>query len=136
MDFNLDGLLDLVEVNLGAPVRLWRNTGSGGETGSAPMGHWLGIELTQPGPNRNAIGAWLEVRVGDILMRRELTVGGGQASGELGWIHVGLGPAGAADVRVLWPDGEQGPWLDVAADQFVIIERGAAEARTWQPPRP
>jgi hypothetical protein len=135
-DFNLDGLLDLVEVNLGDPVRLWRNMGSGDEATSAPMGHWLGIELTQPGPNRDAIGSWLEVRVGDVVLRRELTVGGGHASGELGPVHVGLGTAGAADVRVQWPDGEQGPWLQVAADQFVIVERGAAEARPWQPPVP
>ena len=28
-DFNLDGMLDLVKVNLGAPVRLWRNVGAG-----------------------------------------------------------------------------------------------------------
>ncbi|HEY4190942.1 MAG TPA: VCBS repeat-containing protein, partial [Candidatus Limnocylindrales bacterium] len=34
VDFNQDGLLDLVEANLGAPVRLWRNVGSG--TAEAP----------------------------------------------------------------------------------------------------
>jgi hypothetical protein len=37
-------------------------------------------------------------------------------------------------VRVTWPDGEVGPWLDVAANQFVDIARGATEAVPWTPP--
>jgi enediyne biosynthesis protein E4 len=76
----------------------------------------------------------VDVREGDVTTTRELTVGGGHGSGELGWVHVGLGPADRADVRIHWPDGETGPWLHAAADQFAIIERGATEARSWQPP--
>jgi hypothetical protein len=33
----------------------------------------------------------------------------------------------------VWPDGEVGPWLHVAADQFVEIDRGATHATTWVP---
>jgi enediyne biosynthesis protein E4 len=128
-DFNLDGLLDLVEVNLGDPVSLWRNLG----TGAAEGGHWLALKLRQSGPNRNAIGAWLEVRVGETTMRREIVVGGGHAGGELGWTHVGLGPAREADVRVQWPDGEIGPWQHVDAEEFATIERGASEVQFWVP---
>ncbi len=57
----------------------------------------------------------------------EVTVGGGHASGQLGWIHVGLGDADAAEVRVQWPDGEIGPWMDVRGrrvrDHRAMIER-------------
>ena len=49
-DFNLDGLLDLVEVNYRRPVRLWRNVGSGDAAKPAPMGHWLALRLTPAGP--------------------------------------------------------------------------------------
>jgi hypothetical protein len=133
-DFNLDGLLDLVLVNYGADVMLWRNVGSGTSEATAPMGHWLALELEQPGPNRDGIGAWLEVRIGDLITRREVTIGGGHAGGQLGWIHFGLGPADKAEVRVQWPDGETGPWLHLDADQFAVIDRGATEARVWQPP--
>ncbi|MBI3748416.1 MAG: CRTAC1 family protein [Chloroflexi bacterium] len=133
-DLNLDGLLDLVQVNLGAPVMLWRNVGSGDSAGPGPMGGWLALRVHQPAPNRDAIGGWLEVRVGDTTTRRELTVGGGHIGGQLGWIHVGLGSATAADVRVQWPDGEVGPWIRVPANEFADIERGAAEAQAWQPP--
>ena len=40
-----------------------------------------------------------------------MTVGGGHASGQLGWIHFGLGGADGAELRVRWPDGEVGPWI-------------------------
>ena len=128
-DFNGDGLLDLIEVNLGSPVKVWRNVGSGDAAHPTPMGHWLGVTLAQPGSNRDAIGSWIEVQVGDLTLRRELTVGGGHIGGQLGPTHFGLGPATEAKVRVQWPDGEQGPWIPVQADRSVIIERGADGAR-------
>ena len=87
------------------------------------MGHWLELTLDQPAPNSDAIGAWIEVRVGDTTMQRELTVGGGHLSGELGTIHVGIGPSSVAEVRVTWPDGTVGPWQRVDADQVITIER-------------
>ena len=134
-DFNLDGLLDLVEVNLGSPPRVWRNTGTGDGT-SGRATHWLEVRLHQAGPNADGIGAWLEVKVGDATIRRELTVGGGHAGGQLGWIHVGLGPAGEADVRVLWPNGTGGPWMRVRADQFLDLDRATGTARPWTPSAP
>jgi hypothetical protein len=127
-DFNLDGMLDLVQVNLGAPVRIWRNVGAGDAANPLPMGNWLAVTLRQPGANRDAIGSWIEVGVGNATMRRELTVGGGHIGGQLGPTHFGLGPAAEARVRVQWPDGEQGPWIPVKANQSVIIERGAGGA--------
>ncbi|MFL5680076.1 MAG: FG-GAP repeat domain-containing protein [Chloroflexota bacterium] len=132
VDLNLDGLIDLVEVNLGAPVRVWRNVGAGDAAASGPMGHWLAVRLHEPGANRDAIGAWIETRVGDTVAQRELTVGGGHGGGSLGWTRVGLGTATSADVRVQWPDGEVGPWQHVDADHWVELERGAGP-RTWTP---
>ncbi|MDH3499660.1 MAG: CRTAC1 family protein, partial [Acidimicrobiia bacterium] len=132
-DFNLDGLLDLVEVNRSEPVTLWRNVGSGDAGRPQPMGHWIAIRLLEPGTNRDAIGAWVEVRSGDRMLAAEVTIGGGHAGDKLGWIHFGLGQTKRAEVRVQWPDGETGPWLDVEADGFAVVERGADEARRWRP---
>ena len=126
-DLNLDGLLDLVLVNLDAPAVVWRNTGPAGG-----MGHWLGLRLTQPAPNPDAVGAWLEVRVGERTLLRELTVGGGHAGGQLTWIEFGLGPATAAEIRITWPDGEQGSWTRVDGDQFVVVDRTAG-VQPWAP---
>jgi hypothetical protein len=97
------------------------------------MGNWLALSVGQSGPNANAIGAWVEVRAGDRVARRELTIGGGHAGGQLGWVHFGLGDAPGADVRVLWPGGEIGPWIRVRANEFTLVTRGVAEARRWSP---
>ncbi len=132
-DFNLDGMLDLVVVNYGAPVRVWRNVGAGDASQPRAMGNWLALNVVESGPNANAIGGWVEVRVGDRITRRELTIGGGHAGGQLGWVHFGLGDASSADVRVLWPGGETGPWLRVVANEFAVVQRGVAEARRWSP---
>jgi hypothetical protein len=133
-DFNLDGLPDLVEVFYGEAVHLWRNSGvAGTATTSAPAAHWLDVRLTEPGPNHDAIGAWIEVAVGDLTLRREVTIGGGHISGQLGWQHFGLGPATTARVRVQWPDGEVGPWRDASADGFALIDRATGRSVPWQP---
>ncbi len=110
-DFNLDGWVDLVVVNRWEGAQLWRNTGAGG-------GHWVGLALRQAAPNRDGIGAWIEVREGDRVQRREITVGGGHAGGQNGWRHFGLGSADKAEVRVIWPDGRTGDWQALAADGF------------------
>jgi enediyne biosynthesis protein E4 len=135
VDLNLDGLVDLVEVNLDAPVRVWRNVGAGSAEAPAAMGNWVAWRLRQDGGNRDAIGSKVDVRVGDTpIGRREVVVGGGHLSGQLGWTTTGLGPATEAEIRVTWPDGEQGPWQRVPANGFVTVERGADAPEPWTPP--
>jgi hypothetical protein len=134
-DFNLDGMLDLVIVNRRQNVGLYRNVGSGTANDPQPMGHWLAIRLQQDGANRDAIGAWVEVTAGDRVLRREVTVGGGHAGGQLGWIHFGLGDAESASVRVIWPDGERGPAMPAVADAFGIVTRGSTGIEPWTPPQ-
>ena len=133
-DLNLDGLLDLVVVNRTVNVEVWRNVGQGDAGVPEAMGHWIAVRLEQPAPNVDAIGAWLSIRADGRLIERELTVGGGHAGGELGWVHAGLGAAEQVEVRVQWPDGDVGPWMTVDADQFVTIERGAAAPSAMTPP--
>jgi hypothetical protein len=135
VDLNLDGMLDIVQVNRRVNVSLFRNVGSGTAAEPRPMGNWIAVRPEQTGPNRDAIGSWIQVRFGDHTVERELTIGGGHASGELGWVHVGLGDADSAEVRVRWPDGEVGPWQEVAANRFVTIPRGG-KPTTWTPTEP
>jgi hypothetical protein len=134
VDLSLDGRLDVVEVNYGAPVRVWRNVGTGTLANPAAMGNWLALRVAQAPPDVDAIGAWVEVRSGGQIQRRELTIGGGHAGGQLGWLHFGLGAAEQADVRVAWPDGEVGPWQHVAANSFAVVRREASSVETWSPP--
>ncbi|MGD9701143.1 MAG: CRTAC1 family protein [Acidimicrobiia bacterium] len=127
VDLNLDGMLDLVVVNRRENITLWRNAGLGDADRPVAMGNWISLRVRQPAPNVDAVGAWVEARLGDRTVVREVTVGGGHAGGQLGSIHVGLGAEDHAEVRVQWPDGETGPWMTVQAGERVTIDRGAAE---------
>ena len=131
-DLNLDGLLDLVVVNRRENVSLWRNVGAGDAAEAAPMGNWIALRLQDDAQNRDAVGAWIEVRVGDRTVQRELTVGGGHASGQLGWVHVGIGDAREAQVTAVWPDGERGKPSSVEANRFIVVPRDGDPA-VWQP---
>ena len=126
-DFNLDGKLDLIVVNRWKPAQIWRNT-------SPSLGQWIALKVDQPGPNRQAINGWLDIKRGDKVESRELTVGGGHASGQAGWIHVGLGAETSALVRVRWPDGTTSDEMKLEAGKFYTVERGKQPAE-WKPPR-
>lgn len=159
-DLNADGLLDLVVVNRSSPVSLFRNAGMSNKAVEAvalhanteqtapknadstmpdatpatlPAGNWLKIELRQPGSNRNAIGARLSIKTGNHVQSRQVQVGGGHASGGIGFIHVGLGVAERAVVRVQWPDGQWSAPFKLFANHHVVIERDNNTIQQWFP---
>jgi len=106
-DFNVDGQLDLV------------------------VGNWLAIELQQDGVNRSAVGARVVVKTGNITQTRTVTVGGGHAAGSTGFMHVGLGVAERAVVRVRWPDGNWSHAYRVFANHHTVLHRDADAAIYW-----
>ena len=116
VDLDRDGRLDLVVVNRGTPVEIFHNR-------SETVGNWLQVRLEQSGPNRNGIGAWIEMRDGERTWSREVTVGGGHASGANGWIHFGLGASQAVSIAVNWPDGHATQLDDVAPNTFLTLTR-------------
>ena len=133
VDLNGDGMLDMLVVNRWDKAQLWRNLGTGTAGKPQDLGPWLQLRLRQPGGNRDAIGAWVEVDLGTRTVRQELTVGGGHASGHLGWMHFGLGQSQKAKLRVQWPHGGWGPWQEVAANNFYIVDRQSG-ASLWKAP--
>ena len=132
-DLNGDGLLDMVVVNRWDKAQLWRNVGAGSAAKPEPLGHWLQLRLRQSGGNRDAIGAWVEVDLGGKVIRQELTIGGGHASGQLGWMHFGLGDAKDAKLRVQWPHGTWSNWQPVATDAFYTVDKEAGITH-WKAP--
>ena len=115
-DFDGDGRLDLVVSARRAPLKVWQNVTEG-------TGHWLAVELSQPGANARAVGAWIELRGPHGLQSQEVTVGGGHAGGQAGPVHFGLGAQDGAEVRVVWPDGTATDWQRLAAGAVHRIAR-------------
>lgn len=121
-DFNRDGLLDLIVVERREPVRIWRNTGP------EHPGNWVTVVPVQDAPNTDAIGSWVEVRVGSATLRSEVVIGGGHAGGELGPVHFGVGDADLVEIRVIWPDGKASRWHEVEVNQSVELDRATGTA--------
>ena len=133
-DFNADGLVDLVVVNRGGPVSLFRNVGKGTAEDPKQIGNWLAVDVRQPGEaNTRAVGARISVKTGNRTVVKDVQVGAGHASGQLGFVHFGLGVAERASVRIKWPDGDWSHAYRVFANGHVIIERGAEKAKLWYP---
>jgi hypothetical protein len=135
VDLDLDGMLDVVTVDRRRNVSLWRNLGGGTAAKPAPLGNSAAVVLRQPAPNVDAVGAWIEADVAGSEIVREVTVGGGHASGTRAPVHLGLGDAPSAEVRVTWPDGTVSDPMTVAAGSTVVIEKGAAAPVPWEPTR-
>jgi len=117
-DLDGDGRLDLVVVNRRAPMEVWRNVTEG-------TGNWLEIAPVQDSPNRDAVGAWVELRTPDGPQAQERTVGGGHAGGQLGPLHFGLGAHERAEARVIWPDGTATEWTALeAGERYRVVYPG------------
>lgn len=116
VDFNADGLLDVAVLNRRAPMEIWQNA-------TRHSGNWLAVSLRQPGPNPDALGAWIELDDGQAVRLRELTVGGGHAGGAAGPEHFGLGPARRAAIRVVWPDGQASETVEIETNRSVTLRR-------------
>ena len=116
VDLDRDGRLDLVVVNRTSQVEMFHNQ-------SETNGNWLQVRLEQSGPNRNGIGAWIEVSDGDRRWSHEVVSGGGHASGANGWIHFGLGAAKPTSIIVHWPDGHSARYDDVQTNTFLTLSR-------------
>ncbi|MCB1493955.1 MAG: CRTAC1 family protein, partial [Rhodobiaceae bacterium] len=116
VDLNGDGLQDLVVVNRRAPMELWQNATIG-------AGNWVGVDLSQPGPNTHAVGAWVELRGSGTPLVQERTVGGGHAGGSAVPLHFGVGSAQTAEIRVTWPDGTVGDWIPAPVGKVTTVSR-------------
>ncbi|HLH04736.1 MAG TPA: CRTAC1 family protein [Bryobacteraceae bacterium] len=122
-DFDNDGDLDIVVVNLNEPPSLLRNDLSG-------TNHWLKIKLTGTKSNRSAIGARVTVRYGDKLRAQTVLAQSSYLSVNDRRLHFGLGKLASADIEIRWPNGDIEHIANVSSNQLVHIAEGRGITRT------
>ncbi len=98
-DLDGDGDIDLVIVHHHAPsVILWNETPG--------QGKFLILDLQGDGKNRDAVGARVVARVGDMTLVHSINGGGSYISSHDRRVHLGLGPASQVNrIEIYWPDG-------------------------------
>jgi hypothetical protein len=117
-DFDNDGDVDVVVMNMNEPPSLLRNDVSGG-------GHWLKVLLVGVKSNRSAIGARVTARYGERSQAQEVQAQSSFYSANDRRLHFGLGAATSADLAIRWPNGTIEEVRNVAADQLVVVREGA-----------
>jgi enediyne biosynthesis protein E4 len=122
-DFDNDGDLDILVVNLNEPPSLLRNDVTGGH-------HWIKVKLTGKKSNRSAIGARVTVRYGDKVQAKEVLGQSSYLSVNDPRLHFGLGRAAKADIDIRWPLGATEKLSNVAANQLIYVTEGSGITRT------
>jgi hypothetical protein len=117
-DFDNDGDVDVVVVNLNEAPSLLRNDVSGG-------GHWLKVKLVGTKSNRSAIGATLIASYGGKKQAQAVLSQASFYSVNDFRLHFGLGAARTADLEIRWPNGGTERVAGVGCDQLVTVKEGA-----------
>jgi hypothetical protein len=122
-DFDNDGDVDVLVVNLNEPPSLLRNDVTGG-------GRWLKVLLQGVKSNRSAIGARVVARYGGRAQVQEVTAQSSFYSANDRRLHFGLGTATSADLGIRWPSGATEAIPKVEAGQLVVVREGAGIVRS------
>jgi len=114
-DIDGDGDLDVVLTQVGGAPLLLRND-------QKLQHHWIRLKLVGRKCNRDAIGAWIKVRVGDLTLRRQLMPCRGYLSQSELPVTIGLGQASQPEeVEITWPGGATQKIVGVKTDQLTTV---------------
>ncbi len=114
-DYDDDGDLDLLVLNINAGARLLRNDGGN-------RNHWLMIHAVGTRNNRDAVGTRIRLRAGGVTQVRDVRSSSGYLSQSDYRVHFGLGSQEKADkIEIRWPDGKLQVLGDVPANQVLTV---------------
>jgi enediyne biosynthesis protein E4 len=116
-DFDNDGDLDILIVNLNEPPSLLRND-------LKEKQNWIKIKLEGVKSNRSAIGARVLVRYGGKVQAQAVLSQASFYSCNDSRLHFGLGKLNSADIEVFWPSNLQEKFKAVKANQLVTLREG------------
>ena len=116
-DFDNDGDVDILIVNLNEPPSLLRNDVKGKQ-------NWLKVKLNGVKSNRSAIGARVLAHYADRTQAQAVLSQSSFYSCNDPRLHFGLGASATADLEVFWPNGLHEKFKAVAANQLVTLREG------------
>jgi hypothetical protein len=116
-DFDNDGDMDILIVNLNEPPSLLRND-------LRSENHWLKVKLIGTKSNRSAIGSRVIVKRGEVVQTQELQSQSSFMSANDPRLHFGLGAATKVELSIRWPTGEWQALANVTANQLVTVKEG------------
>jgi hypothetical protein len=121
-DFDNDGDIDVLIMNINEPPSLLRNDVSGSN-------HWLKVQLEGVESNRSAIGATVVVTYGDRRQAQAVLAQTSYFSVNDRRLHFGLGAETKAGIEIRWPNGRLEKIEDVTVDQLLIVREGSGIVR-------
>ena len=116
-DFDNDGDVDILIMNMNEPPSLLRNDVAGG-------GHWLKVKLLGVKSNRSAIGARVIATYSGRKQVQAVTAQSSYLSVNDPRLHFGLGASQSADLEIWWPNGTRESVRSLPADRLVTIREG------------
>jgi hypothetical protein len=119
-DYDNDGDIDVLVLNMNDPPSLLRNDGGNKK-------NWIKLKLVGTKCNRTAIGTRVRVMTGNHAQIDEVHSGGSVMSQSDLRLHFGLGPAKVVDsIEVKWPTTQKvETFTKIEADQILTIKEGA-----------
>jgi enediyne biosynthesis protein E4 len=121
-DYDLDGDLDVLIMNVGGSAKLLRNDSEGG--------HWIGIQAEATTGHASALGARITAFVGARGFLREVGAGPSYLSQNDVVVSIGLGEATQVDsLVVVWPGGKREVWPGLPADRRYVLVEGSEPRR-------
>ncbi len=116
-DFDNDGDVDMVIVNLNEPPSLLRNDLSG-------KANWIKVKLDGVKSNRSAIGARVLARYDGKVQAQSVLSQSSFFSSNDPRLHFGLGSAKSVDLEIVWPTGQQETYKGLLPNRLVTIREG------------
>ncbi len=117
-DFDNDGDVDILIINLNEPPSLLRNDLKGNQ-------NWLKVKLEGVKSNRSAIGARVLVRYGGKVQAQAVLSQSSFYSSNDPRLHFGLGASTTAQVEVYWPNGLVEQFPGIKANQWLKLREGS-----------
>jgi len=126
-DFDNDGDIDVLVMNMNEPPSLLRNDVRG-------SGHWLKVLLVGIISNRSAIGSRVTAVYRDRRDCQEVLAQSSFYSVNDRRLHFGLGNVKVVDLIVRWTNGAIEKVANVKADQMIVITEGSGITRreSWK----